>query len=404
MALLVAFSPWNLHYSRIGWEVILAVTLQLGALVYFFRWIRSAQFGDLWGSAVCFGLTLYAYPTAKLYTPLLMLGLLCFYLRPIRGQWKASLGALGLFLLLLLIPYVWSLLSLQDALEARWRFLSVFQYENGLGMMLWHYLLHLAPGFLFGSGDANPLHALPGGVVLAVLAPFVAVGFWRMGVERKPLHGFLLFWFLTFAIPASMTYDRFDLHCMPNALRSALGIPVVETIASLGILFGLSRIPERLHRLVSWSILGLILANSTVVCGMVVGNRPFDAPRWQYGIQEIVEYTQAHEAEFDRIVISPKAGLHPIALATFSGGPIRPFTGANYPKYVIPFFHYVPIYAEFGHREYLRYGSMARWYTEGPGNLLLVCKPGEIPGATPVHTIRYPDGTTAFKLIAKTGY
>ncbi|MDX9752953.1 MAG: hypothetical protein RBU29_03280, partial [bacterium] len=37
MALLVAFSPWNLHYSRIGWEVILAVTLQLGALVYFFR-------------------------------------------------------------------------------------------------------------------------------------------------------------------------------------------------------------------------------------------------------------------------------------------------------------------------------------------------------------------------------
>lgn len=403
LAALVAVSPWNLHYSRVGWEVISLVAVQLAALGLFFQWVKTPRAVYLLLSAFFFGMTIYTYPTSKLYTPLLMLALGGLYAKEL-WQHKKQCMYCFLLLILMMIPYWMVFSSTQAALEARWKFLSVFQYPNGLGMFFQHYCWHLLPGFLFISGDASPLHAMPSGVALLVLCPFFLAGLWLILKERQKPYLFLLFWFLTFPIPSSMTYDRFDIYCMPNALRSVAGMPVLEIISALGILSVLSLLKtEKLQKIGWYSVVTAIVINILVVGYLYAGkDRIESAPKWQWGIEELVKYTETNKAKYDKIVISHKAGLHPIHLALYSGREIKPFRGSDFPKYILPFFHYVPVYGDFGHQEYLKYGSIAKWYNLAPGKNLYISKPGEITGAPPVKTILCPDGSPAFELYETT--
>ncbi|MBD3268302.1 phospholipid carrier-dependent glycosyltransferase, partial [bacterium] len=384
LAGLVAVSPWNLHYSRIGWEAISLVFIQLCAFTAFYRWLNTRGIAYMIAAAVFFGLTVYTYPTSKLYTPLLLLTLAGIY----RKEWKehASHFATGFgIFLLMMAPYLYILASIQSALEARWQFLSVFQYPNGWAMFFPHYVWHYSPNFLFLQGDANPLHAMPGGICLLVLAPFFLAGLWRILAERKKEHLFLLFWFLTFPIPSAMTYDRFDLYSMPNALRSVAGMPVLAVICALGILYFYQKIPKSQYKnIYKVALITLIAVNLGWVGFLSCRHSLSELETWQYGIPELVVYVEEHKKDYDKVVISHKIGLHPVALASFSGREIKPFTGADFPKYILPFFHYVPIYGDFGHREYLKYKTMAKWYNLAKGNLLLAAKAGVIR-AQPIH-------------------
>jgi hypothetical protein len=38
--------------------------------------------------------------------------------------------------------------------------------------------------------------------------------------------------------------------------------------------------------------------------------------------------------------------LHPVALACFSGRPSRPFTGKDFPQYILPFYHIRSVYQD----------------------------------------------------------
>ncbi|MBZ0256732.1 glycosyltransferase family 39 protein, partial [bacterium] len=85
-AILVALSPWNIHYSRIGWEAISLIPLQLCGLWLFLRWTQEDRKRDLYLAAAAFALTTYAYPTARLYTPLIGVGLLIFFFQKLKAH------------------------------------------------------------------------------------------------------------------------------------------------------------------------------------------------------------------------------------------------------------------------------------------------------------------------------
>lgn len=399
-AALVAVSPWNVHYSRIGWEAIALVPLQLAGLWLFVRWTRTGSVRDLVFSAVFWGLTLYAYPVARLSTLLMLVGIALVYAPVLRERIRQAAAAGGV-LGVMLVPYLAAFLQNREAMQKRWNFVSILNRDDWLPLFFQQYLGHLSPRFLFLTGNENSLHYMAGGMALGVLLPFFIVGLIALFRIRRREHWLLLFWLLTFAIPSSLTYDRYDPASMPNALRSINGNPVLEIISAIGILTTLRWISKP-----SWArsaAAGITVAvgiNAAVIGYDYAVRYPvYSAPEWQYGLEEAVQFVESRQAAYDRIVVSHQVRLHPVALACFSGRAPGPFTGADFPKYVLPFYHYTPMYRDFRMAEYEQYKPVARWYTLAPGRNLILVKAGEIEGE-PLWRIDNPDGTPAYEVFA----
>jgi 4-amino-4-deoxy-L-arabinose transferase-like glycosyltransferase len=397
-AALATISPWDVHYSRIGWEAILLVPLQLAALWTFVRWSKSERLRDLLLSASFFGLTIYAYPVARLSSALLIAGLSVIYWRILWKRRSHALLAAGLFVLWL-APYLFVLSQNYEAMQARWQFVSLFNRNDALPIFIKQYFMHLSPDFLFIKGNPNSLHSLLGGMALAALAPFFFMGIYRMSQQRNREDWLLLFWFFTFAIPSSLTFDRYDPYSMPSSLRAINGLPILEIISALGIAGMLAKAKNQTsHKFLSAGIAIIIGLNATIVAYDAACNYPVrSAKTWQYGLREAIQFVESKKADYDRIIVSHKVRLHPVELACFAGREPGPFSGRDFPQYIFPFYHYIPIYQDFGMKEYQQYGLISRWYTLGKGKNLLLAEAGEIE-AEPIKRIALPDGKTAYEI------
>ena len=80
-ALLLAISPWHIHFSRGGWEVNLATFLITLGVYLFLKGLKNPKYYML--SAITFSLSLYAYHVARVVVPLLGLVLLIIYFKDI---------------------------------------------------------------------------------------------------------------------------------------------------------------------------------------------------------------------------------------------------------------------------------------------------------------------------------
>lgn len=69
-ALLVAFAPWNIQYSRIAYEAIPMLAFFLLGLCLFLKGLAKPKYLIL--SAIFFSLTLFTYNTMKLFVPLIL--------------------------------------------------------------------------------------------------------------------------------------------------------------------------------------------------------------------------------------------------------------------------------------------------------------------------------------------
>ena len=95
-ALLVAVAPWNIQYSRIAFEatLMLMLSLFLGGLICFFKGLERPRWFVL--SALLFSLSLFAYNTAKLFVPLVIVLLIAIYIRK-KALTKITWISLGIF-------------------------------------------------------------------------------------------------------------------------------------------------------------------------------------------------------------------------------------------------------------------------------------------------------------------
>lgn len=67
----LALSPWHLHFSRLGFEAGIALSLLIWAVYFFYRYFRQQHLWQLIVSAMLACLTLYTYHSSKITTPLL---------------------------------------------------------------------------------------------------------------------------------------------------------------------------------------------------------------------------------------------------------------------------------------------------------------------------------------------
>lgn len=250
---LLAVSPWHLQFSRIGFEAVsLPVFLAFGAACLFYGLTRPRL---LLAGAALLAVATYAYPSGKLFAPLLLAGFFGLHARDLLRQPKPAGAALALFALLAL-PHLLMILGgvHQDRLRRLLISSAPLENERALGFLrslspagpaaaiqnhrallvpftfLYNYVHYFSPSFLFLRGDPNLRHGIGSmGVCFWSVLPLVVCG---LGVlvraRREPRSRFVLLWLLAFPIPASLTIDS------PHAVRAITALPILELVAAVG--------------------------------------------------------------------------------------------------------------------------------------------------------------------------
>lgn len=247
-AALIAFNPWNIHYSRGAWETnVLLFESVLGIYLYLDK--------KLFWSSLIFVLTLYTYQGGKIVTPLIIFGLLLFF----RPKLKPFISKFCLPLVLLSIPLIYGLLFSSDSNRLQvfglWTYqqppadVQLIKHESGnLDFLVFHspvtfflrnfftrYFNYFSPKFLTFEGDwqIGRQSAPYIGVLLYPTTIFFLIGlFFVLKQKPKSADWFFLFLLLTGPLPGALTLDiiqpvRTLFFTVPLIYFAAVGIDVV---------------------------------------------------------------------------------------------------------------------------------------------------------------------------------
>lgn len=255
-----ALSPWQVHFSRGGWESNWALFLIVLGTYFFFKF-RLKRKKYFFFSILCFIFSLYTYHSARIVAPILFLGLIVFNWKFLWSKRKKI--ALPIVLgLVLLIPLGFSFLK--GGAGSRFSGVGLFadpgpfwrvnellnQHHKGFPYIraihnkpviyvlsfFEKYFSHFEAKFLFIEGDEVPRSKLPDmGLLFLIEIPLLFLGIW-FWLREKTQEKYLPFlWLLTAPLASAMTFQA------PSALRS---LPMVIPLSFL-IGFGLIKIIKK---------------------------------------------------------------------------------------------------------------------------------------------------------------
>jgi hypothetical protein len=166
-----------------------------------------------------------------------------------------------------------------------------------------NYLSHFSPRFQFVIGDEIARSRVPGmGQWYLFLFPFFALGIYKLFSISSPGSRFTAAWLFISPLAAAITFQS------PHALRAQnMVIPMVIIIA-LGFQAIYSFISNRFILILISSF--LILISSFEVSRYLhqyYVHYPQELPyAWQYGFDQIADYVQSHQDEYDQVVITDR--------------------------------------------------------------------------------------------------
>jgi 4-amino-4-deoxy-L-arabinose transferase-like glycosyltransferase len=315
-AILVAISPWHIHFSRTGFEFIpLTLFLSLG-LACIFKFINQpGRHGYLILSSLLFGITFYTYyPIQVVLFPLVLfiIGLNINLFRQ-KKHWLTLVGCLTI-LIIAMVPFIKgiksgvSLSRLQTATLGS----KNSNFQEVASLISDTYLSHFSLEFLFSKGDIGmprqfiSRHSVRGmGELYWFQLPFLTIGIAALVKWNKKAAAFCLGWVLLYPVGSTIVFKD-----GPFANRSIFGLIVLQLITAFGIVVfwnlfkGFSRriiIPLTL-------IVVLISFGSYVNLYFVDYNKyASDYWGWQFGIRDIMKYFIANSEDFDQLIVSNEA-------------------------------------------------------------------------------------------------
>ena len=333
-SLMLAISPWHIHYSRGGWEVNVATFFITYGVYMFIKILKKPDYSSFVLCALSFALSLYAYHAARVVVPLLSLGLLVIYWREIRKQIKNFLfiGLVGLFLL---IPLMKDLT--RSEISSRSVGVGLFadtgplarineqrgQHSNYLGLStkLLHnkvvnyglafadnWVEHYQGEFLFLSGDVIQRNKVPEtGQMYLFDILFIVVGFIfiikTFSQYTKP-YSLILWWLFMAPTAAALTFQS------PHALRAQIMVIPLTIISALGL--------EKMFRLIRDTRYAIRIASYVLLITIVLWNfARYEHMYWlhmakeypyssQYGIEELVTYIKQEQNKYSKVIVTAR--------------------------------------------------------------------------------------------------
>ena len=253
-AFVLSISPWQIHFSRGGWESNAALFwLTLGVYLFFSKITSVRQSKIPWfGVGLPFILALYTYHSARIIVPVFLLGLLVFHGRLLWRQKRKLFFPLFLsllFILPLIISFwrggasarfagvglladpgpLWRVNELLGHHQRR-SFLVRLLHNRPLiyGLaFLQKYFSHFDGRFLFIDGDEVPRSKVPEmGLMHFFEAPLLFLGLWFWLRKKRPFCYLPFLWLLVAPLASAMTFQA------PSALRALpLVVPLTFFVA-----------------------------------------------------------------------------------------------------------------------------------------------------------------------------
>lgn len=418
-SLLLAISPWHIHFSRVAFEANVGVALNVFGILFFLKSFNKQWF--LFLSAVMFGLNLHVYQSEKVFIPLLLIILIVIFRKQFFLIKKKYMLISSLILIIISIPLIYVSLANKDVL-ARARDVSIFSNtsiiemnakrvardkENNdlLGLVFDNrrvefvkntakgYLSHFDFNWLFITGDIAR-HRAPGmGLLYLVELPFLLIGIYSLtfGKFDKKIKVFTFLWFLVAPIPASVTND------VPNAVRTLNFLPTFQIFTAIGIISAMQKISNFKIRYLIFSLFFLffIFNFGYYLNQYFIQQNYFHARYWQYGYENIVNYIAGVQKNYKKIIVSNTATMDqsymfflfylkydPHKYLSEGGTLTGKIEGKN----------------QFANFEFRKFD----YYEENDRNILLVGSSFDFPEVfKTVHEINYPDKSLAIKAVEK---
>lgn len=324
-ATLLAIAPWHIHFSRYGAEnIYLPLFAVLGSFLLL-EGVKKKNNKIFLVSFIVFGIGLYTYFQAFFLIPLF----LAFLLISKRKLLEKKYIIIGILVFTILsLPLIFGIKS--GEILGRFTQVSSANKEKDLATitqgMAVTYKDHFLPEFLFSKGDIGyhthfiTRFSVKGmGQLYWFQLPFILLSFLLFKKNKSSFY-FLLFWILVY--PVGSTIAPFADGGGPFATRSIIGVIPFQILTALGIVAFLSFITKRKVKIITATILTLVIGYSFKLYFTEYFTRyPIYSSNfwgWQYGAREIVNYFEEHENEYDHLYMAPEFNAPDIFLKFYS--------------------------------------------------------------------------------------
>ena len=397
-SLLLAISPWSIHFSRSGYEANAAVFFVVAAAYVFLK--KSYIL-----SSVLFSLSIWTYLTPRIFVPLLVLGLALIYRREIWSKKFEALIAL-LIAVALLLPIVKMSLSPEGQMRAagvsafgnpddlkKSALRTLRDQEKGLKVFtifdnrrmtyartfLRGYFSHFDPSFLFLDRAIEKYRAPDMGLLYLFELPLIIVGSYMLFKKWSYSSSIVFWWMLTAPVAAAFTLQ------LPHPVRTLVFLPTFQIIAGVGLV----TVWEKFQR-IRWVILLIIFLSLLYYLHQYFAFLPIeDAEYWYEGRKEMTQKIAGYEEAYDKIIVSNALDFPYIFYLYY-----RPVDPAVYLKQggtVSGGFE-----EQKNHFGKVEFRSISTSLRDPAKKILFVGLPGEVfKQSLTVDTVYYPDGSPA---------
>ncbi|MCJ7740228.1 glycosyltransferase family 39 protein, partial [Candidatus Microgenomates bacterium] len=414
---LFAISPWHIQFSRVAFEANCALFFFVTGTWLFLKGLKSGLF--FLASFLSFGLSAYAYHSPRLIVPIFLFGLGIIFRKEIKT--KITFFAVSVLLIsLLFLPII---LVFGTSTAARFGSVSVINPNEKLGEsikaieldnnrgdffgkfthnrrivfgreILAGYLDHFNFAFLFLTGDPPGRHHAAGmGMLYLVELPFIIIGLIYMLRNFSRGMAVILLWFLLAPLASSLTSGT------PHAVRALLYLPTYQLITAFGLLYVFGWLSNNLSynrsRLIKTLIFIAVIGNFFYYLHMYYVHTPIEYSYWwQYGYKEAVAEVAKIEKNYDKVFVTYQYD--------------QPYIYFLFYNQVDPAWYQKNWGGGEVMREQRSFGKYVfrdlDWDEDSEmSKVILMGTASEIPeGASGlVKTINYPDGSVAFRLVAR---
>ncbi len=331
-AFLISIGPWYMFTSRFVLQSNVSVFLMSTALAFFLN--RKAHRFFLGASVFFLFLSLFAYHTTRIVTPLLILAALVIYSSDIERLYFKSKKQVFVLLLSVFGLFLVSghLLANKDA---RVRSEVLFILDKGavnkiesqrnssslpdfakkiiynrpvyfISIFAKNYASYFTPKFLFREGGTQYQFSLPGhGLIPPVNLLFFYLGIVLFAVRsvNDKNYRLLVAWLLLYPIPASLTNET------GAVLRATTLLPVSEILIATTIFWIYEKVPSKLKKVSAlvYFIFIFIFMESYLISYFNEYRTKYSWS-WQYGYKQISEYIKDNMDSYDKIVVTKKYG------------------------------------------------------------------------------------------------
>ena len=418
-ALMLAISPWHLHFSRGGWEVNAATFFITLGFWLFLKAGNNSKYYVL--SISSFVISFYTYHAARVVVPLLGISLICFQWKRIRNNFKWFLVA-GILSIILFLPLVRDLAK--GSVFSRAAGVGLFtdpgplnrineqrgEHANYQGIIpkiihnkavnyglafLSNWSRHFYGEFLFLSGDEIQRDKVPEtGEMYYLDFIWLIIGLCAI-IKNAKNWAPILFWLIVAPIAAALTFQA------PHAIRANNMVIPLVIISAYGLLNTLYWFKKQkmFISLITYSLLFIVIiwlfaSYEHEYWIHMAKEYPYSS---QYGMNELVNFIKENQSNYKKIIVTDSYDQPYILFLFYLKYPPKKFQEG----------HVLTEKDKFG---FSTVKNFDKYYFEpikfdeirpGNPNSLIIGADKDIPKeANIVKKIHFPNGKIAFKIVA----